>query len=457
MLVAAFTPGAVSAQGLLGSEPDVDTAAYEAAADARVTTADLAASPDDAARLATVPAAATQPIEDEYVLISPAQLKALEPWRIGDYKVVPYGALWADMIYATQRTSPGAFTLFVPSPETEGEPAFTIDVRRTRVGLNITGPDVWLFGGSSTGAQMEVDFFGSSANENQAGVQIRHLYWEAKNERWRMLVGQTWDVVSPLMPNTCSYSVGWDGGNIGYRRPQFRWDRYLDFSPTVLGTMTLSLNHDVVTDFVTSTSTERESSSWPVVESRLGWKLGERGEGGLPIDTGISAHIGRTEFDFTGPGPGPRPLPPEDDAEFQTWSLNYDVKIPFTSQFGFQGELFTGANLSPFLGGVGQGVCGCLRVPVRSRGGWGELWYYWTPEIHTHVGYGVDDPDNQDLLIGRSYNSFLFGNVMYDITKKFTMGFEVANWRTFYVAVDQPGPTEPADAWVFEWMCKYAF
>ena len=67
-------------------------------------------------------------------------------------------------------------------------------------------------------------------------------------------------------------------------------------------------------------------------------------------------------------------------------------------------------------------------------------------------------------LIGRSYNSFLFANLMYDITKKFTMGFEVTYWKTSYmeqraglVPPSQLGPTEQANSVVFDWMCKYAF
>jgi hypothetical protein len=457
LTVVLITPGMLIGQDLLGYATDVEPTAYYAATAPTVATVAATSSAADMPLPAIAQPGAAAP-QDDYVLISPAQLKALEPWRIGDYKVVPYGALWADMIYATERTFPGAFTLFVPSPETQGEPAFTIDARRTRLGLNITGPDMWLFGGSKTGGQVEIDFMGSAVNDNQAGLMIRHLYWEAKNERWRMLVGQTWDVMSPLMPNTCSYSVGWDGGNIGFRRAQFRWDRYMDFSPTVFGVATVALAQNVVTDFSTVTTIERETPSWPVIEGRLGWKLGERGKDCLPVETGVSGHIGRTEFDFRGFAAPPLLLPPAEDAEFPTWSLNYDLKFPVTQKFGFQGELFTGANLSPFLGGVGQGVSLYWHTPIRSSGGWGELWYYWAPELHSHVGYGVDDPVNNDVVVGRSYNSFLFVNTMYDITKKFTMGLEVTNWRTFYVADQaQVGPVTPGDSWVFEWMCKYAF
>ncbi len=409
-------------------------------------------------------AAPAKPIDDDLVLVSAEKLKALEPWKIGEYKWVPYGAFWADMVYATERNFPGPYTLYIPSPQTQGERAFTIDARRTRAGFNVTGPELPLFGGSDSGGQLEVDFFGQSINENQAGVQIRHVYWEAKNERWRMLVGQTWDAMSPLMPNTLNYSVGWMGGNIGYRRSQFRWDRYLDFSPTSLGILTLSLNQDIVPDFSTATTTDRESTSWPIIESRVGWKLGDRGEGGLPLEMGVSGHIGRTEFDFRAPGPPPLLLPPEDDRTFRTWSINLDLKAPLNEYCGFQGEVYTGANLSPFLGGIGQGVCPCMRLPIRDTGGWGEFWYYWNPQVHSHTGFGVDDPNNRDSLIGRSYNSFIFANLMYDITKKFTMGFEVTYWKTSYMELraglvppSQLGPTEQANSVVFDWMCKYAF
>ncbi|MHB8866322.1 MAG: hypothetical protein ACYC6N_28380 [Pirellulaceae bacterium] len=404
------------------------------------------------------------PPDDDLVVVSAKELKLAEPWKVGDYKIVPYGALWADMIYATERTYPGAFTLFVPSPETEGEPAFTIDARRTRLGLNVTGPEVDWFGGAATGGQLEIDFFGQFVTENQSGVQMRHAYWEAKNDEWRMLVGQTWDVLSPLNPNTVNYSVGWMGGNIGFRRPQFRWERYLDFSPTSLATLQISLNQDIVPDFAASATVDRESVGWPVIESRVAWKLGDRGEKGRPVEVGVSGHIGRTGFDFRGLGPPPVFLPPEDDANYRTWSLNLDFKAPINEACGFQGELFTGANLSPFLGGVGQGVCSCIRSPIRDTGGWLEFWYYWNEQLHSHVGYGVDDPNNRDLFIGRTYNSFVFANLMYDFTQKFSTGFEVSYWKTSYmdsragqIPPEQLGPTEQANSVTLDWMFKYGF
>ena len=148
-------------------------------------------------------------------------------WVKGDYKIVPYGVIWGSAIYATRRTFPGFFVLFVQSPTVEGENDFEIDTRRTRLGLDVTGPKLHWFGGADTGGKVEIDFHGQYLTENQSTIQIRHAYAEVKNEDWRIMAGQNWDLMSPLLPSTVNYSVGWAGGNIGFRRMQLRLERYL--------------------------------------------------------------------------------------------------------------------------------------------------------------------------------------------------------------------------------------
>lgn len=70
-----------------------------------------------------------------------AEMKRLA-WSKGDFRFIPYGAFWADMIYATARTRPGAYTFYVFSPEVHGESAFVIDARRTRFGFDVEGPAI---------------------------------------------------------------------------------------------------------------------------------------------------------------------------------------------------------------------------------------------------------------------------------------------------------------------------
>ena len=385
-------------------------------------------------------------------------------WNKGKFRIVPYGAFWADVTYATDRTSPGAYTLFVFSEEDQGEDALEIDARRTRLGLDIAGPSIMGLAGARTGGKVEIDFHGNFITENRASVLLRQGYWELKNDDFRVLIGQTSDVISPLLPRTLNYGFGYLGGNVGYRRTQLRAERFVSFSSDSQLILQGSLNQDIVTDFPTDTGIRREASNWPVVQARAAFTLGPRGDGDDPLTFGISGHIGETGFDFLSVGPPPLSLPPEDDARFRTWSFNVDVHVPLTDRCGVQGEYFTGANLSAFLGGIGQGVCPCMRVPIRSSGGWMNVWYDWTSTTHSHAGLGLDNPNDNDSLLGRSRNHFIFANILLDVTEHLSTGLEVTWWETLYheeragqIPDDQLSPSDPGRAVTIDWMIKYEF
>lgn len=388
-----------------------------------------------------------------------AEMKKLA-WTKGSVRIVPYGSLWADMTYSTQPVYPGAYTMWVESAQTHHEPAFVIDARRTRLGVDLSGPTVPIGCGFKSGGKVEIDFFGSSVTENTAGILLRHAYWEAKNEYWRFLVGQTWDLFSPLYARTLSYSVGWQGGNIGYRRVQFRAERYLNFSDDFQVAIQGALAQDIANDFTVPAiaGVIREPSDWPIVEGRIGTTLGPRGKGCRPVELGVSGHIGETGFHLPAVFPGPG-----DDLRFRTWSLNADASVPITDKLSVQGELFIGANLSPFLGGIGQGVSRYLQVPIRDRGGWFDVQYEWTKKVRTRFGWGVDNPLDQDILVGRTFNEFIYGNIEVAITERLTSGIELTYWKTLYAddrLVVPPGTvkiTEPGETFNTNWMVKWSF
>jgi len=103
-------------------------------------------------------------------------------------------------------------------------------------------------------------------------------------------------------------------------------------------------------------------------------------------------------------------------------------------------------------------------VPIRDAGGWFEVWYDWTPRLHSHAGYGLDDPNNNDSLFGRTYNQFMFANVTFDVTEKLDTGIEVTSWKTLYqerrVGLIPDNLLSPADAGesvVIDWIVRYAF
>jgi hypothetical protein len=408
--------------------------------------------------MAPVPAAPEAAQREEYFTLEElrGEMKKFA-WKKGDFTVVPYGSLWGSTIFETERSFPGPYTLYVLSATTDGEQSFVIDTRRTRLGFDIAGPRIPMFHNALSYGKAEVDFHGAFVTENKPGVLLRHAYGEIKDNEFRLLAGQTDDVISPLYPRTLSYSVGWGGGNIGYRRAQVRLERYLACSDHLLWTVQGSINQNVITD-VTSTGIRPESAGWPVIEGRVATTIGERRPGSLPITFGVSGHIGEQGFDFLTTGPPPLSLPPQDDVRRRTWSLNGDLYIPITERFGVQGEVFMGENLSTFLGGIIQGVSFETRNSIRSCGGWVDVWYDLTPRLHTRTGFGLDDPNNHDIVTGRSYNQYIYANASFDVTKPLIVGIEVTSWKTLYQET-RPGQPQlkPGESVQFEITGKYSF
>ncbi|HEY4759676.1 MAG TPA: hypothetical protein VIH42_03770 [Thermoguttaceae bacterium] len=374
-----------------------------------------------------------------------AEMKKLV-WKKGDFTITPYGYLWGATTFETEHSNNGDFTYYVFSAEDQGQPTWHVDAKSTRIGFDVLGPRIACLNCAQSGGKLEFDFQGASLSENKGTVLLRHAYWEVKDEEFRLLGGQTWDVISPLYPGTIMYTVYWAAGNIGYRRAQFRGERYLAFSDVFLLTAQGSINGDIISDTApTGISASGDHSDWPVLEGRVALTLGPRGKEDHPIIFGISSHVGEQWFTFTGVDPV-RNLPAK------TWSFNVDLKAPITDRLGFQGECYTGENLSAYQGGILQGYNFTLRKSIYDTGGWMEVWYYWTPQWHSHVGYTIDDPLNSDIPAGgRTYNHAYWGNLIYDVTKQFTCGLEASSWRTLY-----DGKT-PGESVRIEFMARYGF
>jgi len=78
-----------------------------------------------------------------------------------------------------------------------------------------------------------------------------------------------------------------------------------------------------------------------------------------------------------------------------------------------------------------------VAQPLRSTGGWLELYAYICPQIlHTHVGYGIDDPLDRDLAPGQPVrNDTWFANLIWDPSKYFRAALEVTYRKTAYLGV----------------------
>ncbi|HSG73140.1 MAG TPA: hypothetical protein VLA12_22185 [Planctomycetaceae bacterium] len=411
--------------------------------------------------------ASAQPLplpEDPHVELLPEERLSF-PLAEESIRVEPYGSLRGNMYYSSSRTNPGSFTVWVFSDETQGEAQFEIDVRRSRIGAHILGPEIELgLEEYSSSGRVEIDFLGQFLTENRASPRLRHVYWELQSESHRFLVGQTDDVISPLLIGMLNFTLGRGGGNIGFRRAQFRAEQTIPLEGDTKLLLQESLNQDIIDDFPAEPGIRRETANWPVIEGRAAILFPAPGDAERTATIGLSGHVGETGFDFLAAGPPPLNLPPQDDVRLKTWSINLDAEIPLSPALTLRGELFRGANLSPFFGGIGQGVCPCLRVPIHSEGGWIELAMQLSPRLESHIGFGIDDPEDEDSLLGRVQNSFVFGNLILQVTDELSTGVEIAFWRTLYhdrrvgmIPAALITPRTPGEAITLDWMVRYDF
>ena len=356
-------------------------------------------------------------------------------WRSGDFQIIPYGKLWASMSYETKPTQIGSAPFFVTAPSNTGKQAH-VDYRGTILGANIKAPGLIFWDNVKFSGKVEFDLQRTIDFDNKTTVHLRHCYVEAVSEETRFLIGQTWDVVSPLAPGTLCYSAGWMDGNVGYRRAQFRLERFINVSPCfqwkLQGCVSAPFAGD--SNSLLGSDYRLKYGSWPIVQGRIAAVLGNRRCLQKPMEIGFAAHIGDLQY-------GQKVEGAEDiNYTAKTWGMFLDAYIPITCRFGVQGELFKGENLAMFLGGINQGVMrSAAGTPesIAAQGGWINLWFNLNDYTQFRVGYMIDDPQGDideipagSALQARTLNHSLFANIKCDITKMWWVGLEYSHVET---------------------------
>ena len=150
--------------------------------------------------------------------------------------------------------------------------------------------------------------------------------------------------------------------------------------------------------------------------------------------SGVVGQIRSTRVDLGTPGP----LRVVQDV----WALGSDLQLALTDRFGVFGECFVGQTLGDYNAGIFQNFNTQDYRPIRTIGGYGEFYYYVTPKLHVHCGYGIDDPYNEDLAAGQAASNQTFYNtLLYDLSRAVQFGFEVDYRKTTYAApsIDSEG------------------
>jgi hypothetical protein len=360
------------------------------------------------------------------------------------------GYFKADYSFDQARVSPGNYALKVlQGPEDE---VTSMTARETRIGFDFN----WADNGIRSAAKLEFDFYGLGASpaslnsmENKAAPMLRHAYLKLTKGHWSVLAGQTSDVISPLVPKTVNYTVGWAQGNIGYRRPQFRlsaWTGLGSGKLTASVAATRTIGHDLDQDWIEGSPDsligtgdgidDGADSPIPTFQGRLGLEtdIGVRGHAAI----GVSGHFGREEakittYDLAGG------VLEKGSRELESWSFNIDLKLKLSDRVNLSGEYFMGQNLGAYLGGVLQDYSPTFNE-IGAMGGWGMISLVPVEKAVFNIGYCFDDPDEEDFIIPDdssgsmiNMNSVFFGNIMYSVTKNVTAMIEGSYLKTTYL------------------------
>jgi hypothetical protein len=293
-------------------------------------------------------------------------------------------------------------------------------MNQTRLGISTQVPDL---DGMTAGGRVEMDFYGSGGAENTPNPRLYKGYIELSWPTFQILAGQDWDTFSALYPTTINFGYLGAAGNLQYRRPQIRLTRFFPLPGSSRILLAAAAARSISGEMDGFGKNDGDDAGVPTWQGRLAWESVP--VGGAPFLVGVSGHFGKQEVDWDLPG---------SDSRYTSWSANAELSVPLGSRISFKGELFMGADLDAYYGGVFQGINRTTRRAIRARGGWGELTLVPFSGTAIHVGAGVDRPREGDLNPGdRRQNFSAFANLYHDITTYLTVAFEYSRWRTDYV------------------------
>ena len=355
-----------------------------------------------------------------------------------------FGSLNGEMLFATARPNlPSGIVLITPDFGKD-TPTFEIHSKSTSLGAAFSGPEIGRF---QSGGQIYSTLYGQTYEEDQYGIYLLMAYAELKNECERYTFGLHRDLINPIAPNTINFNQANGAGNLGFVRGQLRAERFRELNQDTQLTSQLALSDPVTTSFTNFDKIPAnllEETAMPNIEGRLAIskKSGPHVPGtAVRFESGFSGLVGKL-----------RRTDMPTNIIHNVWAVGSDFQLAITEQFGFRSEFFTGSAIGNYNAAIFL-IDNQNLEPVRSTGGWGEVYFNWSPCVRSHFGYGVDDPLNSTLTLGLpTRNEVTYANMIWDVSKSLELGVEVSHWDTTYT-----GPLLDKDAMVYHTRVRLKF
>jgi hypothetical protein len=250
---------------------------------------------------------------------------------------------------------------------------------------------------------LDTDFYGGQLSFARL-FPLLHLKRTRAELRWAhawILFGEEAPPISDVNPSTFaarSIPGFTNAGNLWFWIPQFRMgaEAGTAFRIGVEATALAPISMENPTTFQPDPG-RAERSKRPTLEARVLTRWENPGSTG---EISLGGHYGW--FATTVP-----------DSFLRSRAVAASARFTMSRYVEVRAEAFLGQALASLGGGgIGQDL-GQAGVPVRTRGGWGQLNLLPAPDVEIGGGFGFDDPDNRDIdlvtarLLNVSYEGHL--------------------------------------------------
>ena len=304
----------------------------------------------------------------------------------------------------------------------------------TRLGAEYFHKPDGLLEGGRAWARVEVDFLNNQSDTsdptNQPSrplLRLRLAHLGIGKGDWDLVMGQDWDLFSPLIPTVMQGTQMAYAGNTGDRRPSAYVSYDHDFGEGIRIQVQngISLANAIdIADYNSDGQRGNSDYGLPGYQTRLGIVVPTEVDK-QPLMIGISAVMADTHEAV---GQGKRQA-----LTFPQRGIAGDLRLPLNEYMVFQGEAYTGYDLNEWRGGVGQGINLEEGKVIQAAGGWWEI-VTRTCEYHRFaVGMGVDKANGGDVpLHGRTRNLVSWARNEFMPGSGIVFGCEYFLWSTQY-------------------------